>query len=156
MRRRSSAVAEPRSGLASLGVWPEALMKSAACTCSSADWLVTSEPTIRMVVLTKRLQKTACASGSSHSSPNSACGRSHERPYGPSAMIAATVEDEEAKDGMKLAHIQIRKPADMAAMAALAEASRQKSAASIAGRNCATPVKDIRPIGASALDMRVR
>src|SRR5690606_28983347 len=129
---------------------------SAAWTCSSADWLVSSEPTISTVVLRNRLQNTACASGSSLSRPNSACGRSQASPNGPSAMIAATSGDDEAKDGMKLDHSQTRNPTDTAAIAARADASRQNSAAMIAGRNWATPVKEIRPIGASASEVRVR
>src|SRR5690606_31143203 len=115
-----------------------------------------SEPTTRTVVLRNRLQNTAWARGSNWLRPNRAWGRSQWMPKGPSAMIAATIGDDEAKDGMKLDQSQMRNPTETAAIAAFAEASRQNRAAMIAGRNWATPVKEISPIGARASEARVR
>src|SRR5512138_3594667 len=109
-----------------------------------------SEPTINIVVLRKRLQNTAWVRGSSESRPNRACGRSQKIPKGPSAMIAATMGEDEAKLGMQLDQSQMTKPAEIAAVAALAVASRQNRPARIAGRNWIIPVNEISPIGASA------
>jgi hypothetical protein len=58
-------------------------------------------------------------------------------------MMAATVGDEVSNEGRKLDQAQTTKPMATAAVAALIEASRQNSAAMIAGRNCATPVNEI-------------
>ena len=70
--------------------------------------------------------------------------------------VCATIGEDDAKDGMKLDQSHMRKPTEIAAIAARVDASRQNRAASIAGRNCATPVNEIRPIGARASDPRVR
>ena len=71
-------------------------------------------------------------------------------------MICATTVEEPAKEGMKLDQAQTTKPTATAAVAALSVASRQNRAAMIEGRNCATPQNEMRPMGASALESRVK
>src|SRR5690606_11156803 len=108
------------------------------------------------ISLTERLQNAAWASGSIPSSPNMASGRSQEIPHGPWVSSSATCGDTDSKLGRKLHHIQKTKPAAIAAVAALSDASRQKSAAMTAGKNCAMAVNEISPIGASASESRVK
>ena len=134
----------------------KASTKRLACSRSSADWLVKSETTTSTAALRKRLQNTECTSGSRSSSPNSASGRSHEIPHGPSAISAATAGELVSNEGRNIDHAHTTKPTATAAVAPLTEASFQKSAARIAGRNCATPANEMRPIGARASLSRVK
>src|SRR5690606_19226041 len=108
------------------------------------------------MILIERLQNAAWVSGSQPSSPNMASGRSQSIPQGPNLSSAATDSDTDSNEGRKQHQAQTTKPARMAAVTALSEASRQKMAASRAGKNCAIAVKEIRPMGASASDSRVK
>ncbi|MNL76230.1 hypothetical protein D3C87_2021600 [compost metagenome] len=78
------AVAEPRTKLPR-ETWPRlnTSTKTLAWMRSSADWLVSSEPSVSVMTLTRMLQNAAWASGSRLSSPNMASGRSQEIPHGP-------------------------------------------------------------------------
>jgi hypothetical protein len=85
-----------------------------------------------------------------------ASGRSQAMPQGPFTSSVATSGDTERNEGRKLHQTQKTKPVAMAAVAALRDASRQKMAAMTAGKNWAMAVKEMRPIGASASESRVK
>src|SRR5690606_53326 len=143
-KNRSFAVAEPRMKLPCGNPRRrKTSTKAVAWMRSSADGVVSSEPRVSTKILADRLQKAACASESQPSSPNIASGRSQLMPQGPSSSSVDTRVDTESNEGRKQHQAQMMKPVRIAAVTALSDASRQKMAASSAGKNCAMAVKEM-------------
>ena len=82
--------------------------------------------------------------------PNSASGRSHASPQSPLSKVALDNATSAPKLGSSMVKTQSTKPVPSPQSAPARVAPRQSTPPSIAGKNCATPPKEIVPIAASA------
>ena len=122
----------------------------APCKRSSGAGKLTRDTTIKAKVFRLRLQKTACTSGSKPSNPNKAWGLSAPMPQGPSEKTDAVSAASGPKLGKNIVQIQMEKPKRRPATAPFRVEPRQNKPPNKAGKNCATPAKDTRPIAARA------